>query len=149
MCPKQGFLNFFGIAECCYIYKNFAGGCYTFLEKCCYVFFKVAKNFETLIATLKKSFVATFLKNLLRNFFKNVATIFFAGSEILNAGWYRHAGRFKNPCHIQFNLARNLSIAFLMTLSVLKCYTNFLSFTNVWTSSLSILHISWQNDTFH
>ena len=34
----QGFLNFFGIAECCYVFKIRAGGCYTFLEKCCYVF---------------------------------------------------------------------------------------------------------------
>ena len=42
-----------------------------------------------------------FRKNFCSNFFKNVATIFRADIKILNAERCRHAGRFKNPCHIR------------------------------------------------
>ena len=77
----QGFLNFFGIAECCYIYKNFAGGCYTFLEKCCYVFFKVAKNFETLIATLKKILCSNIFEKFAPQFFHKCCYNYFCRQQ--------------------------------------------------------------------
>ena len=31
---KQGFLNFFGSAESCYVHKICADGCYTFFKSC-------------------------------------------------------------------------------------------------------------------